>query len=131
MNTDPLDIAEVALRCGLAPSALRFYERRGLIAPSGRNGLRRTYAAGVVQRLNLIQCAKSAGFSLAQIARFLAATPSDAKLRRQMAMRAEQIDAEIDRLRRMRDSLRHAAVCTHSPLVECPHFKSNFQDETA
>ena len=38
-----LDIAEVAVRSGLAPSALRFYEKRGLIAPAGRNGLRRTY----------------------------------------------------------------------------------------
>ena len=35
-----LDIADVAVRSGLAPSALRFYEKRGLIAPAGRNGLR-------------------------------------------------------------------------------------------
>ncbi|MFD0637979.1 MerR family DNA-binding transcriptional regulator [Catenulispora yoronensis] len=40
----PLDIGEVAARSGLAPSALRFYEQRGLIESTGRNGLRRTYS---------------------------------------------------------------------------------------
>ena len=40
MDERLLDIAEVAERCGLAPSALRFYEKRGLVSPAGRNGLR-------------------------------------------------------------------------------------------
>jgi DNA-binding transcriptional MerR regulator len=119
-----LDIAQVAEQAGVTPSALRFYERRGLIRSSGRNGLRRAYAPDVVDRLLLITCAKAAGFTLAQIAWFLVSTPDDSKLRRHMRERAQQLDAEIDRLTRMRDSLRHAAVCRHSPLVECPKFKS-------
>jgi DNA-binding transcriptional MerR regulator len=126
-----LDIADVAHRSGLTPSALRFYERRGLIAPSGRNGLRRTYRPEVVERLALITCAKAAGFTLAQIARFLVSTPSDTQLKRQMATRASQLDLEIDRLVRMRDSLKHAAVCRHTPLVECPKFKLSFKAEGA
>lgn len=127
MTTLMLDIAEVASRSGLAPSALRFYERRGLITASGRNGLRRTYHPDVVGRLMLIDCAKRAGFTLAQIARFLVSTPSDTELRRRMALRAAELDQEIDRLQRMRDSLRHAAVCRHTPLVECPKFKASFE----
>ncbi|WP_234682089.1 MerR family transcriptional regulator [Bradyrhizobium monzae] len=122
-----LDIAEVARRSGLAPSALRFYERRGLIESSGRNGLRRTYDAGTLGRLALISCARLAGFSLAQIGRFLVATPSDTVLRARMAERAEELDQEISRLTRMRDSLRHAAICTHTPLVECPEFKARIE----
>ena len=90
-----LDIGEVAARTGLAPSALRFYEQRGLVAAAGRNGLRRTYRPDVFDRLALIACARQAGFGIAEIAR----------------------------LERMRASLRHAAVCTHQPLVECPEFK--------
>jgi MerR family redox-sensitive transcriptional activator SoxR len=119
-----LDIADVALKSGLAASALRFYERRGLIKSSGRNGLRRTYDPAVLDRLALISCARAAGFSLAQVGRFLVATPSDAELRVRMSDRADALDAEIARLSRMRDSLRHAAVCTHTPLVECPEFKA-------
>ncbi|MFI9632295.1 MerR family transcriptional regulator [Nocardia sp. NPDC051929] len=123
---DLLDIAEVGEQTGLAPSALRFYEKRGLIAPTGRNGLRRTYHPDVLNRLALILCARGAGFTLTEIARFLRASPSDAELRARMAEKARQLDDDITRLIRMRDSLRHAATCTHDPLVECPDFKSTF-----
>ncbi|WP_370963632.1 MerR family transcriptional regulator [Amycolatopsis sp. cg9] len=118
-----LDIAEVAERTGLAPSALRFYEKRGLVEPAGRNGLRRTYHPDVLQRLELVACARGAGFTIAEIARFLVATPTDAALRERMARKAAELDESIDRLTRMRDSLRHAATCEHVPLVECPDFK--------
>ncbi|MGQ4619299.1 MerR family transcriptional regulator [Nocardia sp. R7R-8] len=122
-----LDIAEVGARTGLAPSALRFYEKRGLIAATGRNGLRRTYHPDILNRLALISCARGAGFTLAEIARFLRATPSDAELRARMAEKAGELDKDITRLIRMRDSLRHAATCPHDPLVECPDFKSTFE----
>lgn len=123
-----LDIAEVAEQAGMTASALRFYERRGLIRSSGRNGLRRTFEPDVVDRLTLIGCARAAGFTLAQIARFLVATPGDAELRERMAGKARELDEDIARLTRMRDSLRHAAVCTHTPLVECPEFKDRLID---
>ncbi|MBO2452638.1 MerR family transcriptional regulator [Actinomadura barringtoniae] len=128
MSTSPsneilLDIGEVAARTGLAPSALRFYEKRGLIAPTGRNGLRRTYRPDVLERLGLITCARSAGFTIAEIARFLEARPGDELLRARMADKARELDERIAQLTRMRDSLDHAAVCTHEPLVECPDFK--------
>ena len=125
-----LDIADVANRSGLAPSALRFYERRGLIASSSeRNGLRRTFEPQVLDRLALIGCAKAAGFTLAQIDRFLMATPGDSELRVRMAERARELDSEIARLTRMRDSLTHAATCSHTPLVDCPEFKARIRDE--
>jgi len=123
-----LDIAEVANRSGLASSALRFYERRGLITSGERNGLRRTYEPAVLDRLALISCAKAAGFTLAQIERFLTATPSDTELRARMAEKARELDDEIARLTRMRDSLTHAVTCTHTPLVECPEFKARISD---
>jgi DNA-binding transcriptional MerR regulator len=123
-----MDIAEVAERCGVAPSALRFYEKRGLVSPAGRNGLRRTYRPDVLGRLTLIACARRAGFTIAQIAGFLRATPDDAELRVQMARKALELEEDIARLSRMRDSLRHASTCMHKPLVECPDFKRSFED---
>lgn len=118
-----LDIGEVADRTGTTASALRYYERRGLISSTGRNGLRRTFARDVVQRLVFIRCAQDAGFTLAEIARVLAATPEDDAIRQRMHRRALALDEEIAQLTRMRDGLRHAASCSHSPLVECPEFK--------
>ena len=126
-RTEELDIAEVAARTGLAPSALRFYERRGLIESSGRNGLRRTFEPSVLDRITLIGCARAAGFTLAQIVRFLAATPDDAVLRERIAEKVRELEQDIDRLSRMRDSLRHAVTCTHTPLVGCPEFKSRIE----
>jgi DNA-binding transcriptional MerR regulator len=123
---DLLDIAEVADRAELAPSALRFYERRGLIASNGRNGIRRTFDPDVLDRLELIRCARAVGFTLAQIERFLRATPDDTELREHLAAKSRQIDEDIARLTRMRDSLDHAATCDHSPLSECPEFKRPF-----
>ncbi|MGA4988851.1 MerR family transcriptional regulator [Nonomuraea bangladeshensis] len=123
MDEDWLDIAEVAQRSGLAPSALRFYEKKELIASAGRNGLRRTYRPDVLERLGLITCAREAGLSVAEIGRFLAARPGDPDLRAHMAARASSLDEQIGRLTRLRDSLRHAAVCDHEPIVQCPDFK--------
>lgn len=129
--TPLLDIAEVAARSGLAPSALRFYEKRGLITSDGRNGLRRAYQPDVLQRLALIACARGAGFTIAEIARFLLATPSDTELRARMAGKAQELEEDIVRLTRMRDSLRHASTCSHVPLVECPDFKRTFESSAA
>lgn len=123
-----LDIAEVAEQSQLAPSALRYYERRGLIASSGRNGLRRAFEPEVLERLAFIDCARSAGFTLAQIGRFMVATPDDAELRERLAEKRQELDEEIARLSRMRDSLAHAEVCTHTPLIECPEFKARINE---
>lgn len=123
MDEELLDIAEVGRRAGLAPSALRFYERRGLIAPAGRHGQRRVYAAEILDRLTLITCARDAGFTIAEIGRFLVATPNDEVLRAHLSRKADELTKSITKLQNMRDSLAHAAHCSHSPLVECPDFK--------
>ncbi|SEF83513.1 DNA-binding transcriptional regulator, MerR family [Nonomuraea solani] len=122
-----LDIAQVAERTGLAASALRFYEKRGLIDSAGRNGLRRTYRPEVLDRLTFIRCARDAGFTIAEIARFIQADPGDQELRAHLAARARRLEEDIARLTGMRDGLRHATTCTHEPLVECPDFKKTFR----
>ena len=64
-----MDISEVSRRSGVPPSTLRFYEEKGLIASSGRRGIRRTFDRGVLERLALIGLGAAAGFSLDEIAR--------------------------------------------------------------
>ncbi|WP_026414712.1 MerR family transcriptional regulator [Actinomadura oligospora] len=122
MDGSLLDIGEVARRSGLAPSALRFYEAKGLIEPAGRNGHRRAYHPDVLVRLGMINCARSAGFTVAEVASFLAARPGDGVGER-MTAKAEALDEQIAQLTRLRDSLRHAAVCDHDPVVDCPDFR--------
>src|SRR5438094_10676206 len=62
-----LEIGEVARRAGLRPSAVRYYEERGLVTPARRNGRRRVYGVEAVERLALIAFAKKIGFSLDEI----------------------------------------------------------------
>ena len=62
-----MDIAEVAKKSGLPASALRYYEEKGLITSAGRQGLRRTFAPGVLDQLALIALGQAAGFSLDDI----------------------------------------------------------------
>ena len=62
-----LPIGEVAKRSGVAASALRYYERAGLIPRADRQGGRRVYEDEVLDRLALIRVAKRAGFRVSEI----------------------------------------------------------------
>lgn len=117
------DIAEVARRSGVPASTLRFYEDKGLIASTGRRGLRRLFDAGVFERLALIALARAAGFTLEEIASMFSA---DGRVRIDRAMlsaKADELERTIRRLRAMCDGLRHAAVCRAPSHLECPTFR--------
>lgn len=118
-----MDIAEVAKRSGIPASTLRFYDEKGLIASVGRRGLRRVFDAGVLERLALIALARSAGFSLDEIARMFAPDGRPQIDRHALAAKAEQLDETIRKLSAMRDGLRHAAVCPAPSHLECPTFR--------
>ncbi|WAZ19741.1 helix-turn-helix domain-containing protein [Streptomyces cinnabarinus] len=118
-----LDIAEVSRRAGLPASTLRYYEERGLIASSGRRGLRRQYDPGVLQRLALIALGRSAGFSLDEIARTFAPDGPPDIDRGMLAAKADELEARIKELGVLRDSLRHAAACPAPSHMECPTFR--------
>jgi len=118
-----LDIAEVAQQSGVPASTLRFYEEKGLIASTGRRGLRRLFDAGVLERLALIALGRAAGFSLDEIALMFAPEGRPRIDRRMLAAKAEELDKTIRRLSAMRDGLRHAAACPAPSHMECPTFR--------
>ena len=127
----PLDIAEVARRSGVAASALRFYEQKGLIASTGRRGRRRLFAPGVLERVALILVARAAGFSLAEIA-CMFSPDGEVRIARQMLeAKAEQLDKAIGELSAMRDRLRRAAACPAPSHMECPNFRRHLQQAAA
>lgn len=119
-----LDIAEVARHSGLAPSALRYYEEKGLVQPIGRRGLRRVYAEEVLQRLALITLGRAAGLSLDEIAAMLAADGGTRIDRVRLAAKADELDLAVARMTAMRDGLRHAAACRASSHLQCPRFRA-------
>lgn len=118
-----LDIAEVARRSGVAASALRHYEEKGLIASIGRRGLRRIFEPAVLERLKLIGLGREAGFSLDEMARMFGAGGQARIDREALAAKADGLDATIRRLTALRDGLRHAAACPAPSHMECPKFR--------
>src|SRR5690348_3069545 len=114
-----MDIAEVARRSGVPASTLRYYEQQGLIRSTGRSGLRRVFAADVLDRLALIALGRVAGFSLREIGRMFAPDGKPRIDRAMLTAKAEQVDATMRRMKALRDGLRHAAVCPAPSHLEC------------
>lgn len=118
-----MDIAEVAKKTGVPASTLRYYEKRGLIASSGRYGLRRRFTDDVLERLALIALGQAAGLSLEEIQAMLAQGGDPAIDRAMLAAKADEIDALVLRLRTMSKGLRHAAACQAPSHMACPTFR--------
>ena len=118
-----MDIAQVARESGLPASTLRYYEERGLIASTGRRGLRREFSPKVLERLALIALGQAAGFSLEEIAAMFADDGRPRIDRKKLAAKADELDNAIKKMSAMRDGLRHAAACPAPSHVECPTFR--------
>jgi MerR family transcriptional regulator, redox-sensitive transcriptional activator SoxR len=102
-----LTIGEVARRSGVASSALRFYEERGLIASERAGSGHRRYPRPVLRRIAFIVFAQRVGLTLQEIAMELAKLPPDrapnrrdwSRLSRTWSSRIDQRIAELERLK--------------------------------
>src|SRR3954469_1246850 len=74
-TSELLMIGEVAARSGFAASALRYYEREGLITSTRSVGGRRMYPRAVLRRLAFVRAARSVGLSLDEVRDALATLP--------------------------------------------------------
>jgi DNA-binding transcriptional MerR regulator len=105
-----LSSGELAARAGVTKDALRFYERRGLLARPRRspNGYRR-YPASAVSRVRLIRVAVSVGFSIDELAAILRTRDSGGKpcreVRRLAGEKVERLRREIAHLTALRAGL--------------------------
>ena len=105
--TDVLSIGEVARRSGVASSALRFYEERGLITSERAGGGQRRYHRPVLRRIAFIVFAQRIGLTLREIGTELAKLPPDraptrrdwSRLSRTWASRIDQRIAELELLK--------------------------------
>jgi DNA-binding transcriptional MerR regulator len=118
-----LDIGTISERTGIPPSALRYYEEIGLIRSVGRHGLRRQFEPETLLQLSLIMLAKSAGFSLGEIAGMFGADGKPDLPRDEIRAKAQDLDHQIRKLAALRDTLRHVADCPAPSHLECPTFQ--------
>lgn len=118
-----IDIAELARRSGVRASALRYYEEKGLIASTGRRGLKRLFDPDAVERLALIALGRASGFALDEIAAMLSGPGRPDIDKARLRVKAEELGRRIEALSRMREGLLHASACTAPGLMDCPKFR--------
>lgn len=118
-----LTIGEVARQSGFSRSALRYYESIGLLdAPERATGQRR-YAPAVLDQLALIRAGQSVAMTLDEIALlfhgFPKRTPASARWKRLAGAKLAELDAQAQRIDRMRELLRHLERCQCDDLGTC------------
>ena len=116
-------IGEVARRTGLRTSALRYYERSGLLRAARRVGGRRVYDASVFESLGLIRLARDAGFTLRETKwlfdGFDRHTPASARWQALARPKLVEVRTRIERAERMRDLLERLSRCRCETLGDC------------
>lgn len=128
MTEAVLSIGEVAERAGVNVSAIRFYERNGLLPKAERVSGQRRFGEETVQRLQVIGIAQRAGFTLDEVKALLTSTdrgaPAHEQLQALAARKLPELDALIDRAEAMRDWLTLAAACECDSLRTCGLFET-------
>lgn len=118
-----LSIGEVAERTGLATSALRYYEREGLIPKADRQGGKRIYGEDILDRLRIIGVAKSAGFTVAEIKTLLSGfarrTPPGVRWRKLAEAKLTELDERLAEVERMKRVLVAVTRCECPTIEEC------------
>jgi MerR family redox-sensitive transcriptional activator SoxR len=119
-----LTIGQVSARSGVAPSALRYYEQQGLVAPARTPGGARRYPRSVLRRLAFVRAAQNVGLSLAEVKAALDTLPADrpptardwARLSRGWR---DRLDEQIAALTQLRDGLTSCIGCGCLSLGRC------------
>ena len=132
MDKKTLSIGEVANAAGINVSAVRYYERNGLLPEAERVSGQRRFNGETVQRLGVIDVAKQAGFSLEEIRVLLDSIDDGAPAHRELRALAErklpEVDALIERAQAMRAWLTTATACGCGTLEECDLFSGGIAD---
>ena len=127
-HDERMRIGELAALAGVNVQTIRYYERRGLLAPAARRASGyREYEAGALDRLHFIRRAQELGFTLAEVRELLTLrldprTPAAAVKARANA-KIDDIDLKIHDLERIRHALIHlAGRCRggKAPAGDCP-----------
>jgi MerR family redox-sensitive transcriptional activator SoxR len=131
---DGMTIGELSRRSGVSQSALRFYERRGLIEARRTDGNQRRYAGATLRRVALIQAGKAAGVPLDRVKQALdtlpaGRSPTKRDWERLSSSWRKELDARIQMLQAVRGRLTTCIGCGCLSLRTCALL--NPEDEAA
>ncbi|MBW8909664.1 MAG: redox-sensitive transcriptional activator SoxR [Mesorhizobium sp.] len=120
-----LTVGQVAVRSGVAVSALHFYEARGLIRSHRTSGNQRRYSRDVLRRVAIIRVAQEVGISLAEIATAFQSLPEERTPTREdwnMLSTAwrDDLDQKIAQMKKLRDGLTDCIGCGCMSIDKCP-----------
>jgi MerR family redox-sensitive transcriptional activator SoxR len=123
-SDDLLTISEVAKRSGVAASALRFYEERGLVRSVRAGAGHRRFPRSTLRRIAFIVFAQRVGLSLEEIGRELAKlpehrAPTGREWSKLSATWSSRIDERIEELTRLRSGLTECIGCGCLSLDRC------------
>jgi MerR family redox-sensitive transcriptional activator SoxR len=126
-DADLLTIGQAAERLGLATSALRFYEEKGLISSERTAGGQRRYARDVLRRVSFIRAAQQVGLPLAEINDRMGSLPAHrAPTQDEWQQLAEawrpRLEEQIATLEGIRDRLAGCIGCGCQSLDKCDVF---------
>jgi MerR family redox-sensitive transcriptional activator SoxR len=119
-----LTIGQLSERSGVAPSALRFYETKGLIASIRTNGNQRRYQSAMLRRIALIQVAQSIGFTLEEITEELSNLPMNQTATKRDWERVAkkwqgQLDSKMAQIRSLQENLTGCIGCGCLSMQKC------------
>jgi len=118
-----MKIGQLARRARLNPSAIRYYEKRGLLAPPHRTGGQRRYPTDALDRVLLIRFAGDMGFTLAEIKLFLSGlrdnTPVGPRWKKLAAGKIAEVNQNIARSLKLKTLLQGLLRCHCASLQQC------------
>lgn len=115
-----MTIGRLAEITGVPASAIRFWERHGLLPEPERASGQRRYPPEAAERIILLRMYQQAGLTLAEIGEFQQDRP-----RRQAMIRAKlaELDQLVIDLEHARTLLAHGLQCSKPDILSCPTFK--------
>ena len=116
-----MKIGELSRQAGVPASAIRYYERIGVLPSPPRRSGRRSYPPEAIHRLAVLRLAQSCGFTLDESRRLLRAGPGPPSARWQRIAREKraELDAQAARILEMNRLLDQVAACRCPDLLEC------------
>jgi MerR family transcriptional regulator, redox-sensitive transcriptional activator SoxR len=117
-----LSISEVGRQAGLRPSAIRYYERLGILSPPIRVSGRRRYDTAVIYRLAVVRRAQEVGFTLEEIHQIFFgsgnSSPISGRWREVATAKLAELDARMQQIKTMKRLLQKLQTGCHCDTVE-------------
>lgn len=124
-NAELLPIDEVARRFHIRASTLRYYETRGLIAPTSRHGGRRWYGPDQVRRVAVIRFWQQQGLMSLELVRELLDCSSSRHRWQEIVQRhIADLRAQVTQLQEVQEFIQQSLSCSyHDHLDACPDYE--------